>query len=134
MRFSLLFRATAVLSSFLLLQLTLLASGALCGMHAEHDGHAYVMSPHSSDANAPSAEEAAAGMPMGSCDVSGGCGAPRPPASGCSSMTSCVIVVSAGPPPRASTVETIALRLADHASFAVPLGPAVAPELPPPRV
>ena len=132
MRFSLLFRATSVLSSFLLLQLTLLASGALCRMHAEHDGHTYVMSPHSSDANASSAEAAAAGMPMGACNVSGGCGAPRAPAGGCSSMASCVIVVSAALAPEAFTPATVT-RVAILTSVAMPRRPAFAPELPPPR-
>jgi hypothetical protein len=149
-RFSLLRRVTAVLSSALLLQLSLLASGSLCRMQGDHGMSAQEMAAmtavpgeHMSHgaahgartSNAVAVSDASSGVPSGACDTNGAsksCDAPWAPA-GCASMATCVTAVSALDATMFSTpaMATVAVRVARSA--AMPLGPTFAPELPPPR-
>ena len=140
-RLSLLHRLTAVLSSALLLQLSLLASGTLCRMHGDqaNAGHGMPAAQHSSQqrAHAPvmtMADDSPA-MPMNGCGNAGSsksCDAPWAP-SGCASMSSCITPTSAltGPTVSLSAARTHVKQLV--ASVRMPTGPAFAPELPPPR-
>lgn len=143
---SLLHRLTAVLSSALLLQLSLVASGTLCRMHGDHsmasaESMAGMATAHAADSAAqvtpgpmaPVVTDASSGGPAGACDMTGkSCDTPWAPG-GCASMTTCVTAVSA------VTVATAIAPLATSpavqvvASADMPLGPAFAPELPPPR-
>jgi hypothetical protein len=114
-------RLVAALSSALLLQLTLQASGASCAMH-----HAGGMQTHA-------AEKAT--MPSG-CDQSSkgdGCGLPSAPGQ-CATMTSCT---SAPVSPAAELVARVSLHASSPAIAEAMLlhsGPSAAPEIPPPRV
>ncbi|HTJ23589.1 MAG TPA: hypothetical protein VL383_14395 [Gemmatimonadaceae bacterium] len=130
-------RFAAALSGALLLQLSLLASGTLCHVHGSHPAAAMAHSGmHGQHGPATRAVgDAAAQMPAGGCDMSGSsapCEAPWAPG-GCGSMSTCVSVTSA--------ISTWTGHLAQRAtqsvevvsSAAMPLGPAFAPELPPPR-
>lgn len=123
MRLSPIFRLTAVLSSVLLLQLMLQASGTLCRVHGNHE----------SIANAMSVAAAMADMPAGSCDTNHSCSIPSMPSSGCGAMASCVAAVFDMPRLGAPATIPVAHPVAAAASAAMPLGPALAPELPPPR-
>jgi hypothetical protein len=152
---SLLRRFTAALSSALLLQLTLLASGTLCAMHGAGGmeevtaAHAMVgMHPGADEMGAPtqhgspvssvgateSAPSPHSGMPRG-CDASSkgeGCGLPWAPGQ-CATMTTCTIA-AASPSAELSAqvaVHTDGPTLAEAVLFHS--GPAAAPELPPPR-
>ena len=149
-RFSALHRVTAVLSSALLLQLSLLASGSLCRMQGDHGMSAEAMAAmgeatanHASHAgahgarvaNSAAANDAPSGMPGGTCDTTGAsksCDAPWAPA-GCASMATCVTAVTALDSPAISTsaIATVAVQVVRSADM--PLGPTFAPELPPPR-
>ena len=140
-RLSPLHRLTAVLSSALLLQLSLLASGTLCRMHVDQAsaGHRMAAAQHSSQqgAHAPmmTMDDDSPAMPMNGCGNAGSsksCDAPWAP-SGCASMSSCITVTSA------LNAATVSLNAAPThvkqfaASVQMPSGPAFAPELPPPR-
>lgn len=149
-RFSLLHRVTAVFSSALLLQLSLLASGSLCRMQGDHGmsaeamaamgepttNHASHGAPHGAQVSTPAAaSDASLGIPSGACDTTGAsksCDAPWAPA-GCASMATCVTAVSALDAPAISTsaIATVAVQVVRSADM--PLGPTFAPELPPPR-
>jgi hypothetical protein len=149
-RFSLFHRVTAVLSSAMLLQLSLLASGSLCRMQGDHTMAAEAMAnmgtaaandiSHSAShgaqmSNAAAASDASSGMPSGACDTTGAsksCDAPWAPG-GCASMATCVTTVSALDVPAISTsaMATVAVQVVRSADM--PLGPTFAPELPPPR-
>ena len=144
-------RLTAVLSSALLLQLSLVASGTLCRMHGDHSmassAMASMATPHgvqgmhaaasatqgSLDPTQPAVTDVASGTPAGPCDMSGkSCDTPWSPG-GCASMGTCVTAVSAVP--AAGTALSPATRDAALvvASADMPIGPVSAPELPPPR-
>lgn len=138
---SLLHRLTAVLSSALLLQLSLLASGTLCRMHVDqaNAGHGMSAAQHSSQhgAHAPvmSMDDDSPAMPMNGCGNAGSsksCDAPWSP-SGCAAMSSCITATSAmtAPSLSLSTAPTHVKQFL--ASVQMPTGPALAPELPPPR-
>jgi hypothetical protein len=148
-RFSLLHRLTAVLSSALLLQLSLLASGSLCRMQGEHGMSAEAMAamgdapanhmshgaqPRPQVSNAAAVSDASPDMSSGACDTGVGksCDAPWAPA-GCASMATCVTAVSALDAAAISTsaIATIAVQVVRSADM--PLGPTFPPELPPPR-
>ncbi|HVX41914.1 MAG TPA: hypothetical protein VHB25_20300 [Gemmatimonadaceae bacterium] len=143
MRRSLASRITAVLSSLLLVQLMLLASGTLCRMHAGHGDMMRDAGGHSGHvqraAQAPHAAETMrvadtpAGMPNGPCGMNGSCGVPWAPGGGCASMGSCITALSALPTARAFAATVAPHAVAIVASAAAPRGPAFAPELPPPR-
>jgi hypothetical protein len=112
-------RVAALLSSLLLLQLTLLGSGVLCGPH--RDGHAATSAPAMSMAHV-----ADASRPMRS---DGGCDAQ--PTLRCASMASCTIELA---PTTISTTIAIATPVR-HVSELVarPADRAVVPDVPPPR-
>lgn|SRR5512146_1246879 len=140
-RLSLLHRLTAVLSSALLLQLSLLASGTLCRMHVDQANaqHGVPAAQHSSQHGAQDSAMAmgddSPAMPMNACGNAGSsksCGAPWAP-SGCASMSSCITATSAmmAPSLSLSTAPTQVKQFV--ASAQMPTGPAFAPELPPPR-
>jgi hypothetical protein len=149
-RFSLLHRVTAVLSSALLLQLSLLASGSLCRMQGDHGMSAEAMAAMGSAAakhtthgapqgaqvsNAAPVSDAPSNGPAGACDTTGAsksCDTPWAPA-GCASMATCITAVSAFDAPAASTSEVAAVVVQIARSADMPLGPTFAPELPPPR-
>lgn len=146
MRLSLTSRITAVLSGILLVQLMLLASGTLCRMHAGHQGmmsgandhggqmHQMQMTSNAMhDVSGMAVVDASANAPSASCDMSGSCGAPWAPSSGCASMASCISAVSATPSVSVARAADVVTRVAIVASAAMPRGPAFAPELPPPR-
>jgi hypothetical protein len=103
-RFSFVHRVAAVLTSVLMLQLSLLSTGALCRMHVSSTAH------H----GAPSHS-----MPANHGD--------------CAAMSSCtaaaVALVAQPEAPRAQPAETSHWNLPANA----PVGPVIAPELPPPR-
>lgn len=150
-RFSLLHRVTAVLSSALLLQLSLLASGSLCRMQGDHGMSAEAMAAmgeatanHASHGTAHGAQvsaataasDASSRVPSGACDTTGAsksCDAPWAPA-GCASMATCLTAVSAldAPAISMSAIASVAVQVVSSADM--PLGPTFAPELPPPRV
>lgn len=150
MRLSFLHRLTALLSSALLLQLSLLASGTLCRMHGEHDmGSMRTTSARAAEHDTDSSRgtpgplpatmvavsDASSGMPGGPCDMTGpskSCDAPWAPGS-CSSMATCVTAVSATPTSTAMPDMSPTTFVHAVASAELPLGPAFAPELPPPR-
>ena len=146
---SLLHRVTAVLSSVLLLQLLLAASGTLCRLHGNHAATDTTMS-HSAMGNAVHSGE---GMPVstamftvaaaddaslnttGHCDMTGmtkSCGSPWAP-TGCTSMGACVSAVTAIASLAGSSALAAAVPVQIVASANMPLGPTFAPELPPPR-
>lgn len=143
MRLSAISRVTAVLSSILLFQLSMLASGTLCRMHGDHaampamSASAAAHSAHQSMVPQPAngAGRVSAASDMSSpCDMRGSCDSPWAPGSGsCSSMATCVNAVSATPSSSAASATLSAAHVQVIASAAMPLGPAYAPELPPPR-
>jgi len=130
-------RITAVLSSALLLQLSLLTSGTLCRMHAGFAGEGAAVSMHGA---------MAAGMAEGmrgpmhhergapaDCDAGNQhCGAPWS-GGGCAAMGACTVAVSArSDAPVTFTASGIA-KTPVIAISRMPAGPAYTPELPPPR-
>jgi hypothetical protein len=150
-RHSLLHRIVAVLSGTLLLQLSWLASGTLCrmpvdrgmetGMAATVDANGQTM--HTADrsaqnahaSNAVAAIDASRSMPAGGCDMAAinhSCGGPWSPG-GCTTMSSCASAAAVIAPDTPAIGSTMADRALIVAFAAIPLGPALAPELPPPR-
>ena len=146
---SLLHRLTAVLSSALLLQLSLVASGTLCRMHGDHSmasaesmaGMATAHAMHATDGAAQvtpgpmvlAVTDASSGAPTGPCDMTGSsCDTPWS-SGGCASMTTCVTAVSAVAGATAIAPRATSRVVQVVASSDMPLGPAFAPELPPPR-
>lgn len=143
---SLLRRIAAALSGALLLQLTLLASGTLCAMHAGDGMRGMMDAPAGRAAHAAVAPAAAAtvaeatpapstdrGAPH-DCDATGSqgdCGSPWS-AGSCASMATCTATA-------APSVLRIAEALQGHGAPStidparIHSGPAAAPELPPPR-
>jgi len=145
-RFSVIHRVSAVLSSALLLQLSLLGSGTACRMHdgramasmggmsALDAGNAMHASHAAPRAATMSAWNASSRMPLGTCGNTGApCDAPWTPG-GCASMSACATAVAslAASTPLAPTTARAAVQTA--ASARIPLGPTFAPDLPPPRV
>lgn len=135
-------RLTAAFVTVLLLQLTLLGSGTLCDMQ---DGRAMAgagaMAGHAMDAmsSMPGMHDAPAPAgPRAPEDCGGAGGGSRddcrlPWSSGqCTSMTSCAaIVVPVAAIAAQPVTARVALRIAEPAR--IHSGPALAPELPPPR-
>ena len=122
-------RVTAALSSALLLQLSLLGSGTLCGDHdatasAAATAGQSMQGMHEAVADTPSACDA----PPASDD---GCRLPWAPGH-CATMTGCAV---AAIPPAVQTGEvSLAAAALDPAEPpAAHSGPTAAPELPPPR-
>lgn len=139
-------RFSAALSSALLLQLSLLSSGTLCALqHAT--GHAAM---HAGSMLMPGASPAAAGIATVSVvsaqptnaaqNPADGCGGHGPDSCGgpwatgpCTSMSACAWSQSATVPPTLGTPS--GETNVNHAEpRTLRAGPAVAPELPPPRV
>lgn len=146
---SLFHRVTAVFSTVLLLQLLLAASGTLCRLHGNHStmdtpmshsatGHAVhpdEETPVSTAMFTVAAADDASLSTTGHCDMTGmtkSCGGPWAPA-GCASMGACVNAVTAIASSAGSSALAAAVPVQIVASANMPLGPAFAPELPPPR-
>lgn len=138
-------RLAAALFSILLLQLTLLGSGTLCGMHGNgkgqmraHDmramnGAARVSAAPGSAAQRASVPDVQPVSPSPCDGPTGGadCGLPWAPGQ-CSSMTSCT--VSAAPASAVIALSSASRALPDLADPAtIGSRPLAAPELPPPR-
>lgn len=140
-------RSFAALFGVLLLQLTLLGSGTLCGLHqaASHaagTSHAMLGKTGMTAASTENAASATMAMsdsdsrPTSSQDCSGlggdgHCGLPWAPGP-CSSMAACDLTVT----PAASVTAANMLRpvaLAAPTASIFHAGPTFAPELPPPR-
>ena len=137
-------RMTALLSSALLLQLSMLASGTRCRMHGGHEtaasaqGAVAAHAGHGSDVastDAQNAVRAAEQSPSAGCDqfATGACCNTPWSASGCTSMSTCVAVSSMAPPVRTLVDRAVTPALRFVASAAIPLGPALVPDPPPPR-
>lgn len=133
-------RLAAALSGALLLQLSLLTSGTLCHVHGTHAtaptaamAHGGMHGQHGSAARAVG--DASAQMPPGGCDMSGSsgpCESPWAPRA-CGSMSTCVGATSAVTASAVQLAQRAPEAVAAVSSASVPLGPAFAPELPPPR-
>lgn len=124
-------RFAAVLSGILLLQLTLLGSGTLCGMRA---GDRAVGGQMVAMANGAMPTHAQHDAPAKGCDAaptSHDCTSPAAPGT-CAGMVSCATVA-------APQVQLVAIATPRLTTIALPepanvvSGPALAPELPPPR-
>lgn len=137
-------RSTAALSSALLLQLSLLASGTLCPMRAGHATAGHAMHPavathqgHAMAAGAPlAATEAPATAPSAptGCDMSGtSCDMPWSPG-GCAAMSACAIGTTAPVSAGLAFVPAPMVVIEAAGAALLPLGPTYAPELPPPRI
>ena len=136
---SLVHRLTAVLSSALLLQLSLLSSGAPCPMHghdlAEH-GSSHMGMTHVGMAAATVMGTGESPVPNGRCDMNGSgrpCDSPWS-SNGCAAMATCVVAVAASPAVMQLATHSFATASPRAPLASVPLGPSFAPELPPPRV
>ncbi len=140
-------RIVAVLSGALLFQLSVLASGTVCPMHGDHAtassgameaagaGHAHHGAHDSAMTDMAGKSPSAPKAPVGGCDMTGtgkSCDVPFAP-SGCASMANCVIAVSATPAATALVTAPRPVAVQVVASADMPLGPAFAPEVPPPR-
>lgn len=131
-------RLVAALSGAFLLQLSLLASGTLCHVHGTHASavamaHGGMHGPHGSATRAIG--DASAEMPAGGCDMTGSsapCDSPWAPGA-CVSMSTCVSATSAVNTWTAQLAQRATQAVEAVSSAAIPLGPAFAPELPPPR-
>ncbi len=123
-------RVTAALSSALLLQLSLLGSGTLCGDRGPETGAAAATAAHAmqgmheADTDAPAACDAAPGADEG-------CRLPWAPGH-CATMSGCA-VAALPPVVQAATMSLPAATLDPSDPPAAHSGPAAAPELPPPR-
>ena len=146
-RQSFLHRVTALLSGALLLQLLLLGAGRPCHMHGAHGvaasageaiASAAAHAGHGGSAAQPrlvAGAHSASTMSTSACDAtisSSSCGAPWSP-TGCASMSACagMVTMTGAAYAASATPTTTGIRIA--AALSVPLGPALAPELPPPR-
>ena len=136
-------RSFVALTGLFLLQLTLLGSGTLCGVHhSAGRNNAGVDGMHDMGAMGAAATTrasvsavAVSENPMSPADCGGmvqhGCGLPWAPGQ-CSSMTACDVSASPGASIMASaTMGAMALELPSPALLHS--GPSFAPELPPPR-
>jgi hypothetical protein len=111
-------RIAAALSCLLLLQLTLLSGGALCGPHG--DGHAMPTMASASQQRVDAPRPASSG---GGCDAQ--------PMAHCASMASCTLQIAASAMILSATTETSSSRLPDPA--AVRADRSILPDVPPPR-
>lgn len=137
-------RFLAALSSALLLQLTLLGGGTLCGMHGAHVMGTAVMMESMHDGMQPAAMNApmsaasltptVASAPVDDCDrcdATSGCGNPWSSGS-CTSMTCCTVAVSSRAPVFPDVISSAHVRNVPE-PLSAPRGPSFAPETPPPR-
>ncbi|HEY9425953.1 MAG TPA: hypothetical protein VIR34_02270 [Gemmatimonadaceae bacterium] len=148
-------RFTAIVANLLLLQFVLVGSGSACMDHAVGIGetsgamsaprHGPSRMPGMSMSDSPASGQAASSCDNPSEPADGGapchspsqrsdghapCHSPLAPA-GCTSMVSCGSALAVSPVSAATLITTRA-RIA-AVSFAAPRGPALLPELPPPR-
>ena len=137
-------RFLAALSSALLLQLTLLGGGTLCGMHGAHEmGTAAMMGSMHDGMQQPAnaSMSAASHTPTvtstladdcDTCDATSGCGNPWSPGS-CTSMTCCTTAVAARAPSFTDVLSSAAHVRNIPEPLSAPIAPSFAPEIPPPR-